>query len=313
MSQLPSLPDLAQERGLAAALSLNEPLSRHTSYRIGGPADFLAAVETNDQLCAWVALARELEQAFMVWGRGTNLLVADAGYRGLVIKNQCLGQTVDPASCRVHAEAGVLLARLARQTARSGLEGLEWAVGIPGTLGGALVNNAGAYDGNIAAVVRQVSILDGEGQLRELRPQELQLGYRTSRFRQAARRDEIILSSDLELAPEETEVLEGRMERFAALRESAQPRQPSAGSVFKNPLGSSAGRLIEEAGLRGTRIGDAQISPQHANYIVNTGRAKALDVLRLINLVRERVHRLFGVELELEIELVGDWQLASAD
>jgi UDP-N-acetylmuramate dehydrogenase len=313
MSRLRSLPDLAQERGLAEALSLNEPLSKHTSYRIGGPADFLATVKSNDQLCAWVALAREVEQPFMVWGRGTNLLVADRGYRGLVIRNRCLGQTLDGASRRVRAEAGVLLSRLVRQTAQSGSGGLEWGVGIPGTVGGAVVNNAGAYGGDMAAVVRQVSILDREGQLRELRPEDLQLGYRTSRFKEAARRDEIILSADLQLAPEETDVLEGRIQRFTALRESAQPHQPSAGSVFKNPPGWSAGRLIEEAGLRGTRMGDAQISRQHANYIVNTGQAKALEVLKLINLVRERVHRLFGVELELEIELVGDWQLVCAD
>jgi UDP-N-acetylmuramate dehydrogenase len=249
----------------------------------------------------------------MVWGRGTNLLVADRGYRGLVIRNRCLGQTFDRASRRVHAEAGVLLSRLARQTAQSGSGGLEWGVGIPGTVGGAVVNNAGAYGGDMAAVVRQVSILDREGQLRQLRPEDLQLGYRTSRFKEAARRDEIILSADLQLAPEETDVLEGRIQRFTALRESAQPHQPSAGSVFKNPPGWSAGRLIEEAGLRGTRIGDAEISHQHTNYIVNTGQAKALEVLKLVNLVRERVHRIFGVELELEIELVGDWQLVCAD
>jgi UDP-N-acetylmuramate dehydrogenase len=207
----------------------------------------------------------------------------------------------------VHAEAGVLLARLARQTAHSGFGGLEWAVGIPGTIGGAVVNNAGAYEGDITAVVRQVSILDREGQVRGLHPEDLQLGYRTSRFREVAGRGEIILSADLQLAQAETDVLEGRIERFTALRESAQPPQPSAGSVFKNPPGRSAGQLIEEAGLRGARIGHAQISHQHANYIVNTGQAKALEVLKLIDLVRERVLQLFGVKLELEIELVGDW------
>ena len=308
MSRLRSLPDLAQERGLAAALSLNEPLSKHASYRIGGPADFLATVESIEQLGAWVALARELEQPFMVLGRGTNLLVADRGYRGLVIMNRCLGQNLDRTSRRVYAEAGVVLARLARQAAKSGSGGLEWAIGIPGTMGGAIVNNAGAYEGEIAGVVRRVSILDHEGQIRELLPEDLDLGYRTSRFREAAHRDDIILSADLQLVPEETDVLEGRIQRFTALRQSAQPREPSAGSVFKNPPGWSAGRLIEEAGLRGTRFGDAQISHQHANYIVNAGQAKALEVLRLINMVKERVHRLFGVELELEIELVGDWR-----
>jgi UDP-N-acetylmuramate dehydrogenase len=308
MSRHRSLPDLAQERGLAAALLLNEPLSKHTSFRIGGPADFLAAVESVEQLCAWVALARELEQPFMVWGRGTNLLVADRGYRGLVIMNQCLGQSLDRTSRRVYAEAGVVLARLARQTAKSGSGGLEWAVGIPGTMGGAIVNNAGAYEGEIAGVLRRVRILGREAEIRELPPDELEFGYRTSRFRQAAHRNDIILSADLQLLPEETDVLDGRIQRYTALRQAAQPREPSAGSVFKNPPGWSAGQLIQEAGLGGTRIGDAQISHQHANYIVNAGQANALEVLELINMARERVHRLFGVDLELEIELVGDWR-----
>jgi len=308
MSRPLSLADVAQERGLADALSLNEPLSKHTSYGIGGPADYLTTVKGIEQLCAWVALARELEQPFMVWGRGTNLLVADGGYRGLVILNRCLGYSLDRTSRRVYAEAGVVLARLARQTAKSGSGGLEWAVGVPGTIGGAVVNNAGAYGGEIARVVRRVSILDRKGQIQELRPEELALGYRTSCFKAATHRNDIILSADLQLVPEETDVLEERTLRFTALRQAAQPRERSAGSVFKNPPGRSAGQLIEEAGLRGTRIGDAQISHQHANYIVNTGRAKAAEVLKLINLAKERVNQLFGVELELEIELIGDWR-----
>jgi UDP-N-acetylmuramate dehydrogenase len=313
MSRSLDLPELAQERGLGAALSLNEPLSKHTSYGIGGPADYLATVNCIEQLCAWVALARELEQPFMVWGRGTNLLVADRGYRGLVIVNRCVGQSLDRTTRRAYAEAGVVLARLARQTSKSGSGGLEWAIGIPGTMGGAIVNNAGAYEGEIAGVVLEVSVLDCEGQIRELLPEELDLGYRTSSFKAATRRNEIILSAELQLVPEETEVLKGRIQRFTALRQAVQPRERSAGSVFKNPSGGSAGQLIEEAGLRGTRIGDAEISHQHANYIVNTGRAKALEVLKLINLVKERVHHLFGVELELEIELIGDWREADAN
>ena len=244
----------------------------------------------------------------MVWGRGTNLLVADGGYRGLVIMNRCLGQGLDRTSRRVYAEAGVVLARLARQTAKLGSGGLEWAVGIPGTMGGAIVNNAGAYEGEIAGVVQRVSILDRGGQIRELVPEELALGYRTSRFKGATDKSDIILSAELQLVPEETDVLKERMQRFTAARQAAQPRERSAGSVFKNPPGRSAGQMIEEAGLRGTRIGDAQISQQHANYIINTGRAKALEVLNLINLAKERVHHLFGVELELEIELIGDWR-----
>jgi len=307
------LHSLAQERGLAAGLSLEEPLSKHTSYRIGGPADFFAAVENVDQLCSWVELARELEQPLLVMGQGTNLLVADRGYRGLVILNRCRDFTVDPASHHVRAEAGVFLAQLARQSAENGSGGLEWAIGIPGTVGGAIVNNAGAYDGDMAGVIRRVSVLDHRGQIRDLAPGDLELGYRTSRFRETASKEEIILSTDLQLVPEETAVLRKRMDDYMARRREAQPRGPSAGSVFKNPPGLKAGQLIDEAGLRGKRVGDAQISPKHANYIINTGRARAEDVLQLINEVQDRVQRLCGVELELEIELVGNWQQTHAN
>jgi UDP-N-acetylmuramate dehydrogenase len=304
------LPSLAQQRGLAAGLSLEEPLSKHTSYRIGGPAQFLATVENVDHLCSWVELARELEQPLLVMGEGTNLLVADRGYRGLVILNRCRDFVMEPASHQVRAEAGVSLAHLARHTAENGSGGLEWAIGIPGTVGGAIVNNAGAYDGDIAGVIRRVRILDRCGEIRDLEPGDLELGYRTSRFRGAASEEEIILSADLQLIREESALLRRRMDEYAARRRKAQPGGRSAGSVFKNPPGLKAGQLIDEAGLRGRRIGDAQISPKHANYIINMGSARAEDVLRLINEAQERVQRLCGIDLELEIELVGDWQKA---
>jgi len=308
---MPSKTDLlslARERGLEARVLRDEPLSKHTSYRIGGPADFFTAVKDTRQLCDWVALARELGQPFLVMGNGTNLLVADRGYRGLVIKNQCLDYDMDPASHTVRTEAGINLARLARQSSEAGSAGLEWAVGIPGTVGGAIVNNADAHDGEIAAVVRRVHILNRQGQVCSLVPGDLKLGYRTSRFRAQTNRQEIILSADLQLVPESTAVLKERMQEYAALRRARQPTEPSAGSVFKNPPGLKAGRLIDQAGLGGSRVGDAQISNKHANYIVNTGRARAEDVLQLIDLAKERVRQLFGIELQLEIQLVGDWR-----
>jgi len=301
------LPSLARERGLTAKVSLGEPLGQHTSYRIGGPADLFIAVEDTKELCSWVALARELEQPFLVMGNGTNLLIADRGYRGLVIKNQCLDYTIDPSSSTARAEAGVILAQLARQSAKAGAAGLEWAIGIPGTVGGAIVNNAGAHDGETAAVIRRVHILDRQGHRCALAPGDLQLGYRTSRFRAQTGRQEIILSADLQFVPESTTLLKERMDEYTTLRRARQPTEPSAGSVFKNPPGSKAGQLIDQAGLRGSRVGDAQISDKHANYIVNTGRARAADVLQLIDLARDRVRQLFGIDLELEIQLVGDW------
>lgn len=301
------LQSLAHERGLSAELVRDEPLSRHTSYRIGGPADFFSVAKNEQQLCCWTKMARELKQPYLIIGRGTNLLVADKGFRGLVIENRCLDFTPDGTSQTAHAQAGVPLALLARKTAERGSAGLEWAIGIPGTVGGAIVNNAGAYDGTMEDVIRRVAVLDLRGEVREIPPEALRLGYRTSRFREQEHHREVILSVDLRLTPQSPRVLADRMARYDALRRAAQPSQPSAGSVFKNPLGSSAAQLIERAGLKGKRIGDAQISHKHVNYIVNLGSAKANDVLRLAKLVRNEICELFDVELELEIELVGEW------
>lgn len=301
------LQSLAHERGLSAELVRDEPLSKHTSYRIGGPADFFSVAKNEEQLCSWTKVARELKQPYLIIGRGTNLLVADQGFRGLVIENRCLEFKLDGTSKTAHAQAGVPLALLARKTAERGSAGLEWAIGIPGTVGGAIVNNAGAYDGTMEDVVRRVAVLDLHGEVREILPEQLKLGYRTSRFKEQEHHREAILSVDLRLTPESPRVLADRMTRYNALRRAAQPSQPSAGSVFKNPLGSSAAQLIERAGLKGKRIGDAQISHKHVNYIVNLGSAKADDVLRLTKLVRNEICELFGVDLELEIELVGEW------
>ncbi len=307
MTSRRDLPTIAQERGLSSPLLVDEPLSKHTSFRIGGPADFFAVAENEDELCGWVSLARELGQPYFVIGKGTNLLVADEGFKGLIIENRCSTHTVNGDLHILHAEAGLSLARLARQTAARGLQGLEWAVGIPGTLGGAIVNNAGAYNGSMADCVHEVTILDRQGRTQRLRPAELRFGYRASRFREPPYRGEVILSSDLSLTPASTAMLEERVERYASLRLETQPREPSAGSVFRNPEGLKAGKLIEEAGLKGASVGDAAISHRHANYIVNQGQATADQVWQLIQLVRNRVWELHRVRMELEIELVGEW------
>ncbi len=301
---------LARGRQLADVLLRNEPLRKHTSYRIGGPADYFTVVKNQEQLCGWVKLARELNRPHLVIGRGTNLLVADQGFRGVVIENRCQDFTLDSKSQTLHSEAGAPLALLARTSAKRGSQGLEWAVGIPGTIGGAVVNNAGAYDGAIADAVCRVTILDHHGELQELASEELRLSYRTSRFREQESRGEVILSADLLLSAESPDLLGDRVARYDALRRATQPHEPSAGSVFRNPPGLSAAQLIEQAGLKSTRIGDAQVSSKHANYIVNLRSAKATDVLQLINVVKEEVHQLYDLELELEIELVGEWACA---
>lgn len=297
----------AEEEGLGGQALADEPLARHTSYRIGGPADLYVVVRREEDLLGWVTLARKQGISYFVMGRGTNLLVADEGIRGVVIENRCRGvrSLTTSEGILLRVQAGGSLSSLARRTAKEGLGGLEWAVGIPGTVGGAIVNNAGAFGGSIAQHLQQVTLLDSQGLLRRIAVNELELGYRTSRFRGES---SVILSADFALQEESKDLLSERVASYERERRKSQPKEPSAGSVFKNPEGEYAGHLIEEAELKVDRIGDAQVSPLHANYIVNLGQARARDVAALIRLVRERVWQRHGTLLELEIELVGDWE-----
>jgi len=303
---------------LQAWLRYDELLARHTTFRIGGPADLFVTAESEEELLALVTWAREQGMDFLLLGAGSNILVSDRGVRGLVILNRASEAHFIPyeetvpwtdRQGRLHAASGASLSRLARQAVQRGLGGLEWAVGIPGTVGGAIVQNAGAHGSCIADVVLQARVMDEGGLVRTLCPEELALGYRTSHFRRGRAENpaEVILSADLELTPQPQEELEARMAEYFAQRRVTQPWLPSAGSVFKNPPGDYAGRLIEAAGLKGMRQGDAMIAPEHANFIVNVGKARASDVKALIDRARRAVARRFGVELELEIQLVGDW------
>lgn len=302
-----SLLTQAEEEGLGGRALVDEPLARHTSYRIGGPADLYVVVRREEDLLGWLTLARRQRVSYFVMGRGTNLLVADQGMRGIVIENRCRGvrSLTRSEGILLQVQAGGSLSSLARRTAKEGLGGLEWAVGIPGTVGGAIVNNAGAYGGSIAQRLQRVTLLDNQGVLRRMAVSELELGYRTSRFKGES---SVILSADFALQAESADLLSERVASCERERRKSQPKEPSAGSVFKNPGGEYAGRFIEKAGLKGDRIGDAQISPLHANYIVNLGQARASDVAALVRLVRERVWQKHGTLLELEIELVGDWE-----
>lgn len=297
----------AEEKGLGGRALVDEPLAGHTSYRIGGPADLYVIVRREEDLLGWITLARQEGVPYCVMGRGTNLLVADEGVRGIVIENRCRGvrSLTKGESVLLRVQAGASLSSLARRTAKEGLGGLEWAVGIPGSVGGAIANNAGAYGDSIAQPLQEVTLLDSQGDVRRMVVSELELGYRTSLFKGEG---SVILSADLALHLESRDVLLKRVTSYDRERRKSQPKEPSAGSVFKNPEGEYAGRLIEEAGLKGERIGDAQISPLHANYIVNLGRARASDVAALIRLVRDRVWQKHEALLELEIELVGNWE-----
>jgi len=293
---------------LGGKLLQNEPMSLHTSFRIGGPADLYTVAASAQELVELVSLAREQGIPYLIIGRATNILVADEGIRGLVIENG--GQEIwfeDDAV--LYAESGALLGDLARESARRGLGGLEWAVGIPGSVGGAIVGNAGAYGCYIDGVTRKATVLAADGTVRELSAAELGFGYRTSRFKGQAGegQQEVILSAEFALRPESAQEPAEKMADHTRRREISQPTEPSVGSVFKRTRQYPAGFLVEQAGLKGTRIGGAQISPKHANFIVNLGGARALDVKALIDLAQEQVREQFGIDLELEIELVGEW------
>ena len=310
---------------LLERLRRDEPLSRHTTFRIGGPADLFLAVENEEELIAAVRWARERDIPYLLLGGGSNVLVSDEGVRGLVIANRCgrskitQGARGKGQSCILHLASCISLSWLARYAIRQGLAGLEWAVGIPGTVGGAIVGNAGAHGGCIADSLVSVRVLDSDGEVRELVAEELEFGYRHSVFKKQAMRDEereigatrdrsaphsIILSAEFALSAADRQELQERAARYLARRRKTQPREPSAGSVFRNPAGDTAGRLIEAVGLKGARCGGAQISELHANFIVNRGGATAVDVLTLMELAQQRVFKRFGVMLEPEIVFV---------
>ncbi len=284
----------------------DEPLAPHTSFRIGGPAMLFLKAKTVEVLEKALSLAKEEGVPWVVLGKGTNVLVADGGFPGLVVVNACgrfeLEERGDEALLR--AEAGIPLAYLARLVVSKGWEGLEWAEGIPGTVGGAIVGNAGAFGGCVANVLKRVEILREDGAKVSLKPEELAFGYRYSAFK-GELRGSIVLAADFALLKGDVKELRERMLRYRKERWAKQPKEPSAGSVFKNPPGHYAAKLIEEVGLKGFRVGDACFSPIHANFVVNLGQARASDVLKLMELAMDRVWKVFGIELEPELEFIG--------
>jgi UDP-N-acetylmuramate dehydrogenase len=299
---------LAELRAMGPIL-LDEPLSRHTTIGIGGPADVYFAARTEEQLRAALRAARGHGVPMFILGAGSNVVVLDGGVRGLVIENatdQVEGPVPNGAGFKVGAASGVSLAALARRLAFAGYAGLEWACGIPGTLGGAVVYNAGAYDRSLLDVLKGVRVVDPANGILEMRPEELTLGYRNSAFTRSAMRGHVVLSLDLALQKGDPAALRARVRELDARRLAAQPRGRNAGSMFKNQAEHPAWWLIDQAGLRGHRIGNAQISDQHTNFFLNLGGARAADVLALMELTRSRVRERFGVELENEVALVGE-------
>jgi UDP-N-acetylmuramate dehydrogenase len=279
----------------------DHPLARHTSFAIGGPAEFFVSTTAPQQL---VDGCHERAIPYLLLGAGTNLLVSDAGVEGLVVR--CVGRGWRVDGRRVHADAGLKMMRLARICADHDLTGFEWAIGVPGTVGGAVYQNAGCWGSELAAVLTAVDgHCPGHGPT-EWSGADLRLGYRTSALREGALHGGLVTGAWIELEPGDGAAAKRQMAAWTAERTRTQPiRSKNCGSVFKNPEGDSAGRLVEAAGLKGGREGAAEVSPQHANFIVNLGGATAADVDRLVRRVQAEVRERFGVELEPEFERVG--------
>jgi len=284
----------------------NVPLAPYTSARIGGPADILITADSADDLARIVKLLDKQEMDFLLLGGGSNVLVSDRGVRGVVVLNRAKGvrfHVGDQPSVTV--ESGVIFSNLANRCASKGLAGLEWAATVPGTIGGAVYGNAGAFGGDMAGNLIWTELLTTNGR-EKFTVEQMGYGYRTSVLKRGEI-DGIVLSAELALKNSTKEEVTVKIEQFSAHRKATQPPGASMGSMFKNPEGDYAGRLIEAAGLKGTRIGNAEISPVHGNFFINHTNTKAEDIRALIVLAQKTVKEKFGVMLELEVELVGEW------
>ena len=282
-----------------------EPLARHSTFGVGGPADIWVDVRSVDDLTATLDAAEAAAIPRTVLGHGTNLLVADDGIEGLVISNGCTELRFDAATGLAQVESGHTMAQLARRAAEHGHAGLGFAVGVPGTVGGAVYGNAGAWGSDIATVLESAEVWYPDG-VRRLMPDDLHFEYRGSAL-QGDARSPVVLSADLRVAVGDSDALRDKLEEFAHRRADTQPRGQNAGSFFKNPNGDFAGKLIESAGLKGYAHGGAFVSPRHANFICNDGTATASDVLALALHVRDTVLQHHGVRLEPEVRMLGRW------
>ena len=296
------------QRRIGVKTSRDEPLARFTTMRVGGPADLFATVHNLFELRSLVRFARARAIPHVVLGRGSDIVISDRGVRGLVIQDRAEGSKLD--GDRYVADAGVPMARAATETQKAGLTGLEFGLAIPGSVGGAVWANAGAHESDVAGVLVSARVLDGAGQESIVAAADLGLGYRESRFKHvpADGPADLILDATFQLSPADPDVIKERLDDIRRWRQAHQPLGlPSAGSVFRNPPGDSAGRLIETAGLKGHRIGGAVVSEKHANFIVNDQKGLAADVRRLADHVRAVVADRHGVELALEVAFLGDW------
>ena len=284
---------------------LEEPMKRHTTFRIGGPAEVFVMPGNLEEVQRILEICRTEDLPYFILGNGSNLLVSDRGYRGVVIQLDRNFGEVKVEGTEIHASAGALLSTIAVAARRASLTGFEFAGGIPGTLGGAVVMNAGAYGGEMKDVLRKVMVMDQSGKVFEIPAEELQMGYRTSIIKTAGY---IVLGAVLSLKEGNLEEIKMLTRKLSEQRTSKQPLEyPSAGSTFKRPEGYFAGKLIMDSGLRGYRVGGAQVSEKHCGFVINTGDATAEDVRSLMKYVTEIVYAKFGVTLEPEVKFLGEF------
>jgi UDP-N-acetylmuramate dehydrogenase len=288
------------------AVQENVPLAPYTSARIGGPADVMVTVKSADELADAMKVIWDYGMPYYILGSGSNLLVSDKGIRGVVVLDRAKDVHFESGDQpTVWSEAGVIFSNLANRCASKGLSGLEWAATVPGTVGGAVYGNAGAFGSDISESLIWADVLMKNGRMK-LSVEQMEYDYRASVLKRGEMKA-IVLSAMLRLKNSSIEEVSVKISQFSERRKSTQPPGASMGSMFKNPAGDHAGRLIEAAGLKGTRIGNAEISTKHANFFINHGETRASDVRELIDLTRNTVKQKFGVELELEVELVGEW------
>ena len=284
----------------------DELMKKHTTFRVGGPADWLVTPTEEEQIREVVNLLRTENVPYYVMGNGSNLLVGDKGYRGVIIQlGKNLSQIRMTEEGVLYAQAGALLSKIAAEALSQSLTGFEFASGIPGTLGGAVMMNAGAYGGEMKHVLKDALALTANGELRVLPVEQMELGYRTSIF---AQNGDIVLSAQIRLQEGSPEEIRAYMDELKEKRITKQPLEyPSAGSTFKRPEGYFAGKLIEDTGLRGFQVGGAQVSEKHCGFVINKEQATAADILSLIEQVSDRVEAKFGVRLEPEVKRIGEF------
>lgn len=286
-------------------IHLQEPMSAHTTFRVGGPADCLIEIENSTQLEKIQRYLELVECPFVVIGNGSNLLVGDKGYRGVILQIGKKMNQITVAGNIIKAQAGALMSQVAAEALKSGLTGLEFASGIPGTVGGGVVMNAGAYGGELSQVVVEVSVLNRNGEILVLDNDTMEFGYRKSTIR---KKPFVVTEVTFRLEPGDPDAIRGKMDELAAARREKQPLEyPSAGSTFKRPEGHFAGALIMDAGLRGFRIGGAMVSEKHCGFVINAGDATAADIVAVISEIKRQVKERFCVDLEPEVVFLGEF------